>query len=432
MRVARPLTEQKVSVSNNFITKNYDTDRPLEGFKEIIDNAIDANATKITINYDDIDHFIDFIDDGIGFMQHDIKKIMTLGTDIKTDNEETIGTHGVGFKAAISYLINTRFTSSVKVRMISARNGLTSGFEWNCGLEECMTYKLLPQVKTEKTGTTVHVDCVFLSKETIDEIKLKLRATYYHALTKGFEIVINGEKLQPIDMFYRNVKETEETGRCFRKEIIRENLNGKPFDVQIFAVNTAKLLRHYDDDEDSGFRFDKENINDLDNLQIGKVASTEHTGIYIELGGKYLNLGGPESLKHIAKGKAHYLKGYRVEIRIPLSLKRYITNAIKSMTRCFLPDIVDDKGNQVFQNTIKFLKQNPDTKSDPKKEKWRARTSFYRYREDIYNINNRLKELTEKEISDEEFAKEVRKELGNLFKIIDVCVVGKKSKNLEN
>lgn len=432
MRIARPMTAQKIAVSNNFITKNYDTDRPLEGFKEIIDNAIDANATKIVINYDEIDHYIDFIDDGVGFMQHDIKKIMTLGTDIKTENEDTIGTHGVGFKAAVSYLINSRYTSTVKVRMISARNGSTSGFEWVCGLDECMTYKLLPQVKTDKSGTTVHIDCVFISKETMEEIKLILRATYFHALTKGFKIIINQDELQPIDMFYRNENETEETGKCFRKEIIREKMNGKQFDVQVFAVNTAKLLKGYDENEaDAGFHFIKEKINELDNKQIGKVGSMEHTGIYIELGGKYLNLGGPDSLKHIAKGKAHYLKGYRVEIRIPLSLKRYITNAIKSMTRCYLPDIVDDKGNQVFQNTIKFLKQNPDTKSDPKKEEWRVRTSFYRYREELYGINNEMKELTEREMSDEEFAREIKEKLSKFFKIMDVCIVGKKEKNLE-
>ncbi|WP_010677775.1 ATP-binding protein [Bacillus timonensis] len=190
---------------------------------DIVDNSIDAQADFINIEfeYDNEESFIRIEDNGIGMIEAELQKAMTIGSKDPRDKREKdeLGRFGMGLKTA-------SFSLGKRLCVITKRNGTISERCWDLDFvsdkNEWLLYKSLPyEIKSKigkvegDSGTIVFIDRLdrfcgagtkkVLKKESffskVKRIHKYLEMVFHVMLEKGLLITINGNTIYPWNPF---------------------------------------------------------------------------------------------------------------------------------------------------------------------------------------------------------------------------------------
>lgn len=194
---------------------------PRLAIAELVDNAVDAGATTITLTFDSASDTISIIDDGIGCPE--MARFFDLGSTTATGEQVRIGRYGVGGTKAAAALCDTEHVSSIHSRVrrhasISwtdiAANNLPIAYD---------------EAKPEKAGTergtiiTLIGDrkrCSQPSKRS--HIVEFLRRTYTPAILDGLGILVDSSRLsaKPFpELLYERVICGEVFGKTYRARV---------------------------------------------------------------------------------------------------------------------------------------------------------------------------------------------------------------------
>lgn len=344
-----------------FVKYMFVTNKPFEGFCELIDNSIDANATEVKITYDEINSKLTIADNGCGISIDNIKQVLDYGTSKKGDNK--IGKFGSGMKAT-PYYFSDEGCEQVNMTIESFHDGKRVYIEKYINMVD--DSKNLDNIINSVTdtlkpnGTIITFEGISVSLAKFKECILKVRARYNKLLSDGrITIYANKNKLEGIDMFYNGVEGVET-----KEEEIECNDALDKFYVSIKVVNLSNHLRGSVNNRGSKV-YSNENANELDKTN----HTCDYDGVYICCGDIYITLGGADSFLHIGRRKHTYLNNCRVEINVPMKYKEYFANVIKTATVKYMTEITDsvNKSKMVFSPVVNWFKVNSPSASIRKK-----------------------------------------------------------------
>jgi hypothetical protein len=165
---------------------------PVLAIIELVDNCLDANSTKATVEYDPAAKVITISDNGVG--APDPSAIVTMG-EHQSEDRSTSGRYGIGAKDAIMSL-------GTAVEVTTDRNGMRrtvrADFEailksgrWTAyGEDE-------PAPKHASTGTVVRISNVY-RRIYAQAVVEHLSATFAPALRRGVKISVNVSEVPPV------------------------------------------------------------------------------------------------------------------------------------------------------------------------------------------------------------------------------------------
>lgn len=348
------------------------TYNPYQAFAESLDNSIDAGASIIKINYDEIDHILTIEDNGSGISASRITDVLYYG--FGKHREGKIGEFNVGLKMVAPFLTNVNNTDLVEMQIDTVcdnkRTCVVKVYDKNDPIKY-LEHEISQMNTTEKNRTTIRVTPVFFnSQKEIDEIINKLGARYHSLITSGKVcIYYNGNKVEGVDMFYRNLPETlmhEETVTCVDAE--------GEFSVRVAIYDIARGVK-IQNETGGNKKTDKSKINKLDACVPNNVMASNYRGVYIMVNDVYLTLGGTSNSTrdHFGANLNSISNGLRIVVEIPDSRKHYVYFPFKTETNKGLKSHYY-QGEQVFKNVIDVIKKyNPskeqrvETSEDKKK-----------------------------------------------------------------
>lgn len=403
-------------VDNCFFKRLFKTHSFFEGFVEMIDNSIDAEANHVYVTYNREESLLAFRDNGHGYIPETIQDSLSFGVDIER-NENAIGANNCGSKAAPYYFINDEKTNTIIEKIESNHNGIKTIVERkidlsNEGVENNLDNKVTFLDTYDDNGTTVTFKGFICSEEEYTEVKRLINARYYKKIANGsLVLTVDGEVQNGIDMLYRDkdVDKKEVTIMC-------QDENGE-FEVKVLMVDTQSYLKN--DNGNGNTAFNEERLNEIDKNQSGKSSSAHFAGVYICHNDIYVTMGGEDSFKHLKRAKHQYLNNCRIEIDIPIDRKKSLDGIIKTATKKYLSDIKCDS-KEVYANLFKWWKQNSPSKKVRKTSgedlKKCQRNAFS---QSIEWFKSKLENLNTDKYNNDEALKE-------LFERIRVCIEGKK------
>lgn len=390
-------------VDNAFFQRIFTTHKFFEGFVEMIDNSIDAEASVVSINYDRENNILTFKDNGHGYIPELVYQSLSFGGNIERKND-AIGYNNCGSNATPYYLIDETKTSAIVEKIESNHNGTKVIIERMIEIfnKEVSKQNLDNRVTFldtyDENGTTITFKGFICSETEYEQVRELINARYYKKIAnKKLKLYFDNQLQYGIDMFYRdNIKDKIEAS------VLCEDEKGT-FEVKILMVNTASYLKGKNRNGNSSFNDNL--LNDIDRKQHGKSSSTRYNGVYICHNDIYVTLGGEDSFMHLNRVKHQYLNNYRIEINIPIDRKHNIDGIIKTATKKYLSDITYNS-KKVYENLFKWWKQaspssakRKETKEDLKKK---VNNSFYTSREwfsekiknvDVTTCNDDVKEI---------------------------------------
>jgi hypothetical protein len=380
--------EIKIGISDDYIRKNYGTKRPLDALCELIDNSMDAWASKIWIDYDYSNGLLTISDNGGGSSFKEItEKLPKLGNSSKVNEDKNIGLMGVGYLTSCFFLINPFFTKRVESFFETDNLDEKTSFEFIADMSDNETPKLKnihsQQSVSNKSGTKISFKGVHF--EDFEDYDKPLGKIYCNAImNKEITIYLNGKTIKPQDMFYRDFIKREGLKRILKTKTVKEKYENEEGEIEEIEVTishfvTSDLFENNDEVDNSLSncrKFGKKNMNEIDGEDSAGVKSLTNNGLYIDIMGKYILCGGANSIaSHIGK-KIHYTANpFRIMVSIPPKYRTLLSNPIKTGTSKFLCDIKNKDQSQVFRQTCNYIKneikkfvdiKNPSDKKDTK------------------------------------------------------------------
>jgi len=181
---------------------------------ELIDNAIDEGATKVSIVESENDLII--TDNGKGF--DDIRMAIEVGMSMKVDS---IGRYGIGLKSG-----SVKFSDATLI----LSNGMDGFVDWNTSDIE---------VDTGPTGNAPAVGSIirwidFRNRYKAAIQRMNIRKTYSQSLNKGLSVSINGDNLEPLPF----PKFIDKLDHAF-------DFNGKPVRIRGGIIKSNDPQRKY-------------------------------------------------------------------------------------------------------------------------------------------------------------------------------------------
>ena len=336
------------------------TYKPYQAFVELVDNSIDADASIIKINYDEIDHVLTIKDNGSGISAERITEVHNYG--FGKHKETKIGEFNVGLKMVAPFLTNVNNTDLVEMQIDTVcnhkRTCLVKVYDINHPIKY-LDNEISQTTSTEKNRTIIRITPVFFnSQKEIEEIINKLGARYHSLITSGkVRIYYNGKEIEGVDMFYRNLPESlmhEETVIC------TDEAGEFPVRVAIYDVSRGIKVQS---DTGGNKKTNKSKLNKLDVCVSNNVTAAKYRGIYFMVNGVYLTLGGaPNSTSNQFGRELNTVSnGLRIIVEIPDSRKHYVYFPFKTETNKGLKSHYY-LGEQVFKNVIDVVRKHNPTK----------------------------------------------------------------------
>lgn len=185
---------------------------------DIIDNSIDAGATKIKLIIED--QRIMIIDNGSGMNKKVLDEALKFGSDVIREDNSSLGKFGMGLSTA-SISIGNKTTvitkqetsdkylkSSVDVNIVK----LTNSFIKILGNADEKEIKMFNKYIGEKSGTIVILeDCIGIKNKNLSQFANKMKpiiARVYRKFMDKIEFYINDIKIEMDDPLYLDNKET--------------------------------------------------------------------------------------------------------------------------------------------------------------------------------------------------------------------------------
>lgn len=365
-------------VDNKFFQRIFTTHKFFEGFVEMIDNSIDADANIVSVEYDREKNILTFKDNGHGYIPELVPQSLSFGGNIDR-RTNAIGYNNCGSNATPYYLIDETKTSAIVEKIESNHNGTKVIIERMIEINnpELSKHNLDNKVTFldtyDENGTTITFKGFICSETEYEQVRELINARYFKKIANGkLKLYFDNTIQNGIDMFYRDkIKDKVETS------VWCEDENG-PFEVKILMVNTASYLKERN--TNGNVSFNDKLLNDIDKKQHCKSSSSRFNGVYICHNDIYVTLGGEDSFMHLNRVKHQYLNNYRIEINIPIDRKQNIDGIIKTATKRYLSDITYNS-KKVYENLFKWWKQaspsNAKRKETNEDLKKRINNSFY-------------------------------------------------------
>lgn len=336
------------------------TYNPYQAFAELLDNSIDAGASIIQIDYNEIDHELTIKDNGSGISATRITEVLDYGFGKHRNGK--MGEFNVGLKMAAPFLTNINNTNLIEMQVDTVCDNKLTRVVKVYDVNDPIKYldnEISQMNTTEKNRTTIRLTPVFFnSQKEIDEIINKLGARYHSLITSGkVRIYYNGNKVEGVDMFYRNINETlmhEETVTCVDAE------GEFPVRVAIYDVSRGIKVQS---DTGGNKKTNKSKLNKLDACVPNNVMAAKYRGVYFMVNGVYLTLGGTSNSTSNQFGPTlnTVSNGLRIVVEIPDSRKHYVYFPFKTETNKGLKTHYY-MGEQVFKNVIDVVRKHNPTK----------------------------------------------------------------------
>ena len=297
--------------------------------KELIDNAIDAEATEIHLgiksNEDNDFKEYSISDNGNSFdnpIEGLGKKLMTLGS-VREYTDTDIGNFGLGGTSVINH---------------SAQNGgepkiiATDKQERSAKAKVTMVDKL-PEMTIEEhkphfegSGTEMILPNI-LTSTTEDKILKKLKVDYYPAKEYGINIYLkNKGKVDFVDPFYRDLDSKSLKGEPIIKDYLKDftfESEGGKNKMELFGRGLfPKFTEEHED------RINKDKYDKTRSESAGWLKKSQ-SGLYIQYGKRYICTGLKPTSAWTNNG-GWTLSGLRIELRIPKYIKDFPIMANKS------------------------------------------------------------------------------------------------------
>jgi hypothetical protein len=252
---------------------------------ELIDNSIDAGATKIKIDFDSKSAILVITDNGIGMSKVKLNAAMDLGADQEYSDAQ-IGYFGSGMKTSIANLV-TKPESLVTIDSYDGNEATI--IEWK-PLERFREFSFNKSNKKD-IGTAIIINGV--EKFQIATLKKQLGVVFYPTLkTETLELTVNGVEILPTDPLYRYSDKV-------RFNHVVAKVLGYEIRIEAVLLHPEQEKSSWDsaDNGESRFSFNK-------------------GGAYVQYGGRYIEYGG---LLHIATNHPDY-NWIRFEFAVPKEL----------------------------------------------------------------------------------------------------------------
>jgi hypothetical protein len=193
----------KIQITEKFVLTTLDNsgyDEPYPAIYELLDNSIDAGATKIDINYDPVTKVLTIADNGCGMSFDTFVDCMNFGSD-RTYGSNQTGVYGIGMKAGIRNLMDVELDTVGKILSYDGQEKtqmtwdiLNSPMEFQWETELC---------NEEKTGTIIKVEgCVSINPAVL---KKNLGVIYFPTLRNGVVTInVDDNAVIAYDPLYRD------------------------------------------------------------------------------------------------------------------------------------------------------------------------------------------------------------------------------------
>jgi len=168
---------------------------------ELIDNSIDAGATKIQIFYDKSDLSLCILDNGCGMSKEKLFQSMDLGCD-REYNHSDIGYFGVGMKSSCLNLIDVD-KEEVKITLNTYNGlGLATNLTWqpNKNVRDITLHEINPEYN--HSYTLIIISHIKRFSEGV--LKKHLGTVFYPTLrNQSVQIIVNDDQVFGYDPLYR-------------------------------------------------------------------------------------------------------------------------------------------------------------------------------------------------------------------------------------
>lgn len=310
----------KIRVKDRFILEaltstGYDV---YSAIYELMDNSVDANSTKIKINYDKEKQILTIEDDGKGMSYDKLNSAMDLGCDRVYSSTE-IGYFGVGMKSSCLNLINLNLKKSLIT--ITTNDGVnTSEVVWS-PIKSPMSYDIDTKISINvEMGTVIKIEGV---KNFSPQILKKNSGVIFYPTLKNeiLSISVDEDLIIPNDPLYRDSELTI-------KNFVKAKVMNNEIEIKCSLIDSSQVKHSWDG---------KENTDNIDEKW-----SYAKGGLYLIYGGRYIEYGGTFGIKNNDPWDSRT----RIELTLPKELtdifgiKFNKTNGVKFSGNDKIDDVV--------------------------------------------------------------------------------------------
>jgi hypothetical protein len=255
---------------------------------ELIDNAIDAESTKIEISYNKEDETLIIKDNGTGMSFEKLKISMDIGCD-RIYNSKEIGYFGVGLNSACLNLINVEEVDT-HIKIITFDGDETTELTWQPTLTP-LSYDIKPINNIIPKGTIIVINKV--KKFSPQILKKNCGVIFYPTLKNDIvNIFVNDDEIIGNDPLYRNSNTTQ-------TNYVTGIVNSTPVEIFCCLIDNSQEKHSWDREQAEGqWAYAK-------------------GGVYVIYGGRYVEYGGIFGVK---KNFDPWDSRTRMEFKIPKEL----------------------------------------------------------------------------------------------------------------
>lgn len=279
----------KIDVKDRFILEalrsvGYDV---YSAIYELIDNAIDAESTKIEILYNKDDETLIIKDNGIGMSFEKLKISMDIGCD-RIYNSKEIGYFGVGLNSACLNLINVD-EDDTYIKIITFDGHETTELVWEPTTNP-LSYTIKPIGNIIEKGTVITINKV--RKFSPQVLKKNCGVIFYPTLKNDvIKMYVNDDIIICNDPLYRSSNLTQ-------TNFVTASVSSTPIDIFCSLIDDSQEKHSWDRESGEG------------------KWSYSKGGIYVIYGGRYIEYGETFGIKKSDPWDSRT----RIEFRIPKEL----------------------------------------------------------------------------------------------------------------
>lgn len=275
---------------------------------ELIDNAFDAGAKRVSIRIDTTERTLIIEDNGYGMDAKTCEEnYFSLANSTSKSKDYACGSFGLGGKMGIMSIINLPSTIILESRTLA---GKEVEFVWKPTIECDKIATISDNNHMSKNGTRITIRNSKITDKDAIILERVLSTKYFPTLANGasIEMTINGAShiLKPFDPLYRN---NPNVAKDIISDDIKCVIEGKNicFHVESIRLNEDGIISQmertpWDERKNS-------------------LVSMAKTGIYAIYGGRYISLGGYDTFKAVTGIAIQQgVAGMRIEFSIPKEL----------------------------------------------------------------------------------------------------------------
>lgn len=233
---------------------------------DLLDNCLDGVARSQRKNPEDIDYKgywvkikydknkFEISDNCGGIPIDSVEYAFRMGrpADAPRENLATVGVYGIGMKRSIfkigrHCIIETKHSESDSFKVEIDEAWLGSDFDWKINIQKTLGFE-------KENGTSIKISKIiqtiadkFSNKLFSTNLMNKIIYAYSYIITKGFEVVVNGEKINPNPITIRYELD-HESGRSIQPYMYKATIDDVEVSL-IVGLNLPLVTEKEEEDE---------------------------------------------------------------------------------------------------------------------------------------------------------------------------------------